>query len=937
MASDINEIILRFTGDEDDAQSSLVRLAAALEAIDDEDANPEVHLKGEGELLAAIAAIGALLDAVDNQEISVSVEEQTSLNRLMMQLKVVDDENPTPTVGLTGDEKVKTDLGELGAALGEFDQVDVKPEVKLSGKAGVAAEAAETAALLAALDAQDVEVDIEIHRDEDSIGKLRQVGSAILGLVTSSKEGSSAVGGLGVNFGPFTAALNPATAGIIALALAIGISLVAALGTLVASATAAVGAIGALGTSFLAALGPAVVLIIGVVMRLAKVLDVLKAEDAAQEDANKKSIQGDKARVISAQQRQAAALALSRAEDQLGQATVAAYREMEDAAERARDAVLSLEAAQLGQERAGIAIERAQLELKKFREEMGLTGAKADTLFKEFDDVGFDPTKLNKALEGVGVKAGTFGEEQELRLKELVLGVKDARLGEKQALDSVGDATTELSRAQAENARFQRMGIAASQQYTSALRAVRDAEMAVARARASQDTAAITAAQATVAAKTAQLTGVERQLLGVIKQLRVVFHQTFGPGVQAIIMGIVVALGLIRDRIAPLRGAFTILGRAMGGALVQITKILTSPAMIKSFQQLTLAAARLAGPISVAFAQLLVILLNIARAAMPFLLRIVTAVALQFTKWASSTANMTTMRGVIATLVMHLRLWWKVFGAISRAFIAFFPAVLPFAAQLLRYIIRVANGLAAWAKSNAGRDQIKEFLRVAIPAFIALVRFVGRLIVFFLRAAQIALPFFTRLLNLISKILKIFTNINRVVAFFAIKLDKLFGYIISPFERALDWLDKKLEAFNQIGSNIMDSLWKGLEAKARAVYDSITGVAGNIKKRFKEVFSIGSPSKVFFDYGVDISRGLENGLRARVGQLDVAANASLATPVLNARVPAPRPAAAAGGGGAGGGGTVIENQTVNFPQSTTSDPEHQAARFARALRRRGRG
>ena len=51
------------------------------------------------------------------------------------------------------------------------------------------------------------------------------------------------------------------------------------------------------------------------------------------------------------------------------------------------------------------------------------------------------------------------------------------------------------------------------------------------------------------------------------------------------------------------------------------------------------------------------------------------------------------------------------------------------------------------------------------------------------------------------------------------------------------------------GSDLIGGLLSGIQSRVQGVISYISGIAEQIKNKFKELFKIGSPSKVFADYG----------------------------------------------------------------------------------------
>ena len=91
------------------------------------------------------------------------------------------------------------------------------------------------------------------------------------------------------------------------------------------------------------------------------------------------------------------------------------------------------------------------------------------------------------------------------------------------------------------------------------------------------------------------------------------------------------------------------------------------------------------------------------------------------------------------------------------------------------------------------------------------------------------------------------------------------------------------------GSNILDGIVSGIKSKVSAVVDSISGVAGKIKKKFTDVLGIHSPSRVFMEYGDWIDQGLVIGIKNSLSQVDKATQdlVSVAIPDLPDQIKVP--------------------------------------------------
>jgi len=105
------------------------------------------------------------------------------------------------------------------------------------------------------------------------------------------------------------------------------------------------------------------------------------------------------------------------------------------------------------------------------------------------------------------------------------------------------------------------------------------------------------------------------------------------------------------------------------------------------------------------------------------------------------------------------------------------------------------------------------------------------------------------------------------------------------------------DRFKNIGTDIVMGLWNGIKAKATALFDFVKGIGKGIANAFKTVLGIASPSKVFMDYGVNITEGAHNGIKKGESKL-VGASKGMGSSI--------KPTASSRGGG--GNSSV----TVNF-------------------------
>lgn len=183
-------------------------------------------------------------------------------------------------------------------------------------------------------------------------------------------------------------------------------------------------------------------------------------------------------------------------------------------------------------------------------------------------------------------------------------------------------------------------------------------------------------------------------------------------GSDAIFRGLSTMLRSVRPAITRLRSDFTALGRAVGGALRGASPQIKT--LIRSFGQLVRATAPLAGPLVRSLTALGQILVNIATAAMPFLVSGAKSVARTLESWGKTTGA-STLGKTIQGLVGHLRSWLSLGKQVGRIFLGFFKAAAPAGKGLVDSLAKGAKALADWIASAKGQNAIKKFLDDVIP------------------------------------------------------------------------------------------------------------------------------------------------------------------------------------------------------------------------------
>ncbi len=125
-----------------------------------------------------------------------------------------------------------------------------------------------------------------------------------------------------------------------------------------------------------------------------------------------------------------------------------------------------------------------------------------------------------------------------------------------------------------------------------------------------------------------------------------------------------------------------------------------------------------------------------------------------------------------------------------------------------------------------------------------------------------------------------------------------------------------------IGMNMLAGLLNGLSAKAVELYNKAAEIANGIKGKFKGIFGINSPSRVFHGYGMNLGQGLRLGMDASAAYLARAANqmATAATPTfapIGGPSVAMQPLARAAGASSAAGGLGSRGMTIHYAPNIT--------------------
>jgi len=146
------------------------------------------------------------------------------------------------------------------------------------------------------------------------------------------------------------------------------------------------------------------------------------------------------------------------------------------------------------------------------------------------------------------------------------------------------------------------------------------------------------------------------------------------------------------------------------------------------------------------------------------------------------------------------------------------------------------------------------------------------------------------------------SGLARVVGFFRGALENVQGVVRSALDRVVGFfqgfVDDALRPIISMGSrlydigrNLVESLWRGIQSLAGWLKDKLLGFAKNIiPGPIARVLGISSPSKLMMGFGEEIARGLALGMERNAQQVAQAAR-SLTTQIAQPAMPAIWPAA----------------------------------------------
>lgn len=682
MGLDVANLLLKISGEPDDAKRALSEITAELRKFGTIDEQAKIGVAGYDEAKEKISSLERSLTVLGQRDVTA---------------------------------KVKINVDEAKARLAQL-----RRELDLSASGGAGALPGKE--IFSEIDNVGNSLERSMHSRLDKIGQdakrfFKNIGTDLVGTLKGALAagvkgaGNVALSGVGAiiqgagDVGKGIVSLGASAVGSIGpLGALLGVLLLfaPALLALVASLAGAAAGFSVLAVSFVGVLAPAVLLLLGAVKELTQAWSaVTKQQEKAK--ASALAIAQANQNIHSSTERLAAA------QKNLREQTANAYEAWRAQIRTVREDLLGVQQAQLGIQSSELQYKQSLQSLKEFRNSIGLGGGKFDDLFKKFTNVDFDPSKILKSIKDAG--GGELGHKQDLELQQLIIAVKEAKLGESQAQNSLHSSNEKLEKDRRIEAKYLKEGIKAYPGYISALKEVRTAQEGLTTSERALAKAQLAAAAPSSVTKEQLALGA--QLHSFVNELK----KLFGPAVSEIFKGLETGLksviSLFKD--SGLSSAFKELGRTIGSVFAQLGKTLASPEVRRGLTELVKGSSNLVKTLG---SQILInfirLFTNLAVAAMPAMLRIVRSIGDAFKRWADGSSNVTALRSKISHIIGEFESWMKLIGALARLLKAFFHDTAAQGDSLAHSITKLFEKWTKFLETKAGQEEVKKFFKEAI-------------------------------------------------------------------------------------------------------------------------------------------------------------------------------------------------------------------------------
>ena len=599
------------------------------------------------------------------------------------------------------------------------------------------------------------------------------------------------------------------------------------------------------------------------------------------------------------------------------QAEVDGLRAIRDAAEDARDAILDLEEADLRLDEARLNTRESVAELKKLRQESGLTGLEFQSLFDKFTDVDIDFNRnaFRKALATQGISDSS---DEAFKLEHAVLRVREAHLQEKSAIDGVKDSQQEANDKQREANKLATQGLKAYEPYTEAVKALAEAQedagdaareaarlqrqgikgnQGVIQAQRGLADAHRNAADANRALRRQEILttdarkGLTAQMKAAKEALKKLspaergFADLLDSGREA-------ALKFIREGTDPMFESLTRAGeklaglqdsffgkaklfvlasalRGIGSAFGKVIEDFAAFATSKEGVGIFASAARLArrlilvigGPL---MKNAIKLIGGLVRVFGPGVLSVFRMIAKAIGGVAESVGGIGAKDKKVKSLMSTFRTMLKFVMRLADGIVAFATGASKPGRELVKWISDGVAKFTEWMRSAEGRASIKQFFKEAIPFVKTMIKTVVKLTRTFFEVFEFVAPAMTDLfdgingvIDVVNFLLGVFNKLPGQIKTILTLMLPIGGQIRGGFLAARVGIGAV-----RVGLGTLIVVLTALGAVGKKVVNAIVDAFTWLVDKVKAILGIGSPSTVFAQIGKDIIRGLVQGVKS---------------------------------------------------------------------------
>lgn len=302
------------------------------------------------------------------------------------------------------------------------------------------------------------------------------------------------------------------------------------------------------------------------------------------------------------------------------------------------------------------------------------------------------------------------------------------------------------------------------------------------------------------------------------------------PAVDPVLRGLASLLRELPGLVRAVGPAFALFAKAAADALGPIVRMMRSDEFRGALMEMIAGASAALKPLVRIGTELFRIFINIANAAMPFLVAALQDVVKWLRGLRAGTDNVLAMRIGIGVLVDHLKLWLDLIGQISRVFINFAEAALPAGKEFVGWLRDGAEAIADWLSSKEGVEHVQRFFEDTLPLAKSLVTFVAKLALAFVQLGEFVAPMFKPIVDGFNAALDVINFVLDKLNSLPGPIRQIIGFVgtlLLPFGK----LKLILAAIEVVFSGLFDgagAALKGIKGIAEDVFGWLKGAANDV-------------------------------------------------------------------------------------------------------------